>query len=198
MIYTTCKPLVLASNSPRRRAYLDDLGLKFSISAANIDEAVLVGESVEKYVERMAVTKAATVAEYFPESHVLGADTAVYVGENILGKPADETEAVAMLLELAGKEHQVISSVCVIARERKILDSITVMTRVKFVDFGEDVAMAYVASGESLDKAGAYGIQSRGAFLVEQIEGSYSNVVGLPLSQTVSLLVASSVITPTG
>lgn len=196
MIYSTVKPLILASNSPRRKAFLDDLGLVYTIRLQEIDEAPRMGEKPRHYVERLAREKAVAVSKRFRESYVLAADTAVCLGDTILGKPADADEAVAMLLSLAGRVHLVRTGVCVVcpADTMEIVESVA--TEVRFSGFGENIARAYVAEGESLDKAGAYGIQGRGAFLVERIAGSYSNVVGLPLAEVVAILERLGVVAP--
>lgn len=194
MIYKTTKPLVLASNSPRRKDFLDDLGLKFSVCAEEIDETPFAGENPNHYVERMAREKAVVVSKRLPYSYVLAADTAVCLGDTILGKPANDDEAVGMLLSLAGRNHVVRSGICIVCVFGKVEAVISVATEVSFSDFGESIAKAYVAEGESLDKAGAYGIQGKGAFLVERLHGSYTNVVGLPLAEVVALLEQQGVI----
>lgn len=193
MIYSTLEPLVLGSQSPRRRAFLEQLGLRFSIYGPEIDERVDDGECPEKYVERMAVEKADAVALCHQHSFVLAADTAVCVDGLILGKPISSEDAVEMLMTLSGRSHEVWGGVCLSKPNSGGKQVITVSTRVRFSRFDERIASAYVAEGESLDKAGAYGIQGLGGFLVERIEGSYSNVVGLPLSETAQLLVSAGV-----
>ena len=193
-MYQTLKPLLLASQSPRRKQYLADLGLQFTVSAMEIDETPLPKEAAEPYVERMAREKAEAVSHRFPEHYVVAADTAVCLGETILGKPADSEEAVAMLLSLAGRVHVVRSGICVTSERERVMIVRSVATEVRFAAFDESVARAYVAEGESLDKAGAYGIQGKGAFLVERVSGSYSNVVGLPLAEVVEILSGYGVI----
>lgn len=197
MIYTTVKPLILASNSPRRKDFLDELGLKFSTCAEEIDETPFANEDPVDYVERMARRKAGAVSRRFPDSYVLAADTAVCLGKRILGKPVDSGEAVAMLLSLAGRTHVVRTGICVACAEENVEIVGSVATEVTFSDFGESVARGYVAQGESFDKAGAYGIQGRGAFLVERVDGSYSNVVGLPLAEVVAILERQGVVAVT-
>jgi septum formation protein len=142
----------------------------------------------------MAWEKAVVVSSDFPDSWVISGDTVVCLGDRILGKPADELEAVALLMSLSGREHCVKTGFCVAHRscEVKIVQSVT--TKVHFTEFSESVARAYVATGESLDKAGAYGIQGKGVFLVKAIEGSYSNVVGLPLYELMEVLQANGII----
>lgn len=196
MIYSTVKPLVLASNSPRRKGFLHDLGLKFSVCAEDIDETPYKNEDPKTYVERMAREKAAAVSRRFPGSYVLAADTAVCLADTILGKPADAAEAVAMLLSLAGRVHVVRSGICIACADEDVEICTSVATEVRFSDFGEAIAKGYVAEGESLDKAGAYGIQGKGAFLVKCVQGSYSNVVGLPLAEVVEILEQQGVVVP--
>jgi len=196
MIYQTRKSLVLASCSPRRKAFLDDLGLSITVWARDIDETPLPHEDPQNYVERMAYQKALAVQDRFPESYVLAADTAVCLGKTILGKPKDEEEAVSMLLSLAGRVHLVRSGICLVSAAESIHHIDSVVTEVRFAHFDETVARAYVGEGESLDKAGAYGIQGKGAFLVEHVAGSYTNVVGLPLAEVVVLLAQHGVIEP--
>lgn len=188
MIYTNLKPLILASRSPRRKDYLTDLGLDFTIEVREIDESPEIEENPVRYVKRIALEKASAVADLFPEDYVLAADTAVCLGSTILGKPADEKEAVEMLIALSGRRHVVRSGLCLLNRQLRKEIVLSVATEVVFSDFGEDVARSYVAAGESMDKAGAYGIQGKGAFLVERISGSYTNVVGLPLAEVVAVL----------
>jgi len=196
MMYQTLKPLVLASNSPRRKAFLDDLGLNVTIWACDIDETPLPDENPKRYVERMAREKAYAVKGRFPKSYVLAADTAVCLGETILGKPEDDEDAVAMLLSLAGRVHMVRSGICLVSEADRVHIVLSVATEVRFAEFDEAVARSYVGEGESLDKAGAYGIQGKGAFLVEVVVGSYTNVVGLPLVEVVDLLTQHGVIIP--
>jgi len=196
MMYHTCKPLVLASNSPRRKGFLEDLGLQMTIWAMDIDEAPLPGENPTRYVERMAREKALAVKSRFPGHYVLAADTAVCIGETILGKPVDEEDAVGMLMTLAGRVHLVRSGVCLVSEMDGVQIVSSVSTEVRFAEFDETVARAYVSEGESLDKAGGYGIQGKGAFLVAHVTGSYTNVVGLPLAEVVALLTQQGVIVP--
>lgn len=193
-MYRTNRPLILASHSPRRIAYLQELGLTFEQCGADIDETPLKVETPQKYVERMAFEKAHRVALENTSSYVLAADTAVCLEENILGKPVDKQQAVAMVLSLAGRTHLVRSGICLmhLDSDTKLVQS--VCTAVTFYPFDNEVAQGYVAQGESLDKAGAYGIQGRGAFLVSRIEGSYTNVVGLPLTEVVEMLTSHGVI----
>jgi septum formation protein len=174
--------IILASNSPRRRELLSQIGLTFTIAPADVDERTRPGESPVDYAERLAREKARAAAERAGKGIVIAADTIVVVRGDILGKPADAADARRMLAELSGREHEVVTALAVMDAETKRASVKTSVTRVWFRTLTEREIKAYVATGEPLDKAGAYGIQERGALLVERIEGCYSNVVGLPLS----------------
>lgn len=174
--------LVLASGSPRRADLLRTVGLSFTVDPADVDEAVLAGEDAVTYVERVARDKWAVVAARHPDAVVLAADTTVALGGEILGKPADDAAALAMLTRLSGRTHHVHTAIVANGRSQ------VVTTGVTFGDLTGDEIAAYVAMGESLDKAGGYGMQSAGAMLVERIDGSPSNVIGLPVRETLALL----------
>ncbi len=195
-LFTTNEPLVLASASPRRRRFLEGLGLSFIIEAAQVDENPLAHEAPEEFVLRVATDKARAVAKRHPDGWVLGADTVVVLDNQILGKPVDEDDARRLLTLLAGRWHEVLTGFCLYRKNKEHLTAQAVRTTVKFVDFDETIAAAYVQTGEPLDKAGAYGIQGKGGFLVEQIKGSYSNVVGLPLAEVMEKLLQLGVISP--
>ena len=187
-MYRNKKTIVLASGSPRRQRYLRDMGLVFSVVTSSVDEVPLSNESPDVFVARMAREKTILPVKKFPDSWVISGDTVVCMGTTILGKPASEKEAVSMLMSLSGKEHTVKTGLSVVCVAENVSVNRVVTTRVFFSDFSEKVARAYVATGECLDKAGSYGIQGKGAFLVQAIEGSYSNVVGLPLAELIDLL----------
>jgi len=187
-IYHTLKPLILASSSPRRQSYFQDLGLDYRVHAADIVEQLLPAETPEDFVRRMAAEKARSVMELYHDSWIVAADTVVSLADSVLGKPGDRAGAVSMLMQLSGNEHQVLTGICLACRRNGIAAVRSVSTRVVFSSFSEDVARAYVATGEPMDKAGSYGIQGQGAFLVKEIMGSYSNVVGLPLSELLVML----------
>jgi septum formation protein len=195
-MYHNKSELILASGSPRRQQYLREMGLDFIVRTASIHEQPFKDEKSQSFVLRMAREKAAAVSFEFPDSWVISGDTVVCLGDQILGKPADEQEAVALLMALSGREHCVKTGFCVAHGSRGVEIVQSVSTKVHFAKFSEAVALAYVATGESLDKAGAYGIQGRGAFLVKAIEGSYSNVVGLPLYELMEVLQVNGVIEP--
>ena len=180
-------PLILASSSPRRAELLQAAGISFRVQAANVDEAVQTGERSIDYVIRLAREKASVVAELCQESAVvLGADTIVVIENELIGKPADEDDARRMLRMLSGKWHEVLTGVALIAPREARTDAAT--TRVKFAPLSDDEIEWYVESGEPSDKAGAYAIQGLASRFVERIEGSYSNVVGLPVETVWRLL----------
>ena len=189
-------PLLLASASPRRRRFLERLGLLFDVEPAEVNEDVIAGENPEAFVLRLALEKSRAVACRRVGSVVLAADTAVVLGEDILGKPRGPEAAVEMLMRLAGRTHFVWTGYAVVGMEAKIELARAVCTEVRFVDFDRETAVAYVATGEPLDKAGSYGIQGRGGCLVERIDGSWSNVVGLPMAELVVDLRRLGVVEP--
>ena len=183
----TPPPLVLASASPRRAALLSGLGLAFEVRPAGLPEEVEPGEGAEEHAERLAREKAARIAAERPGALVVGGDTVVVLDDRILGKPAGEEEARAMLLEMAGRSHQVVSGVALAAPGGGVGSAVS-RTTVEFRPFGAREAALYAATGEPLDKAGAYGIQGLGASLVRRIEGDYYTVVGLPVTHLLALL----------
>jgi septum formation protein len=170
--------IVLASQSPRRSEILQHAGIPFVAKPANVDETARPGESPEDYVKRVARDKAmAAVAA--PEEVVLGADTVVVIDGEILGKPADTADAARMLGLLAGREHEVLTGICLRRGVEMVIDC--ARTRVWFMPLTREQIAEYVASGEPMDKAGAYAIQGLASKFIERIEGSYTNVVGLPI-----------------
>lgn len=181
--------LVLASASPRRADLLSRLGLTFEIMPSEVREEILRGETPEAHVRRLSMEKAREVQGMRPQALVVAGDTVVVLRGRILGKPGDENEAVSMLLELAGKTHAVVSGLALAFPDGRLLDG-ALTTRVTFRPFGEAMARRYVATGEPLDKAGAYGIQGMGSALVEEIQGDYHTVVGLPVPLFLRLLEA--------
>lgn len=179
--------LVLASASPRRADILETLGIPAEAHPARVDESVLPGEGPEQHAERLARAKAAAVAGLLPGRWVLAGDTVVVLDDRILGKPRDEAQAVEMLLLLQGRSHRVVSALALVGPGGRVFSGVQ-STEVRFRTFDRGFAEAYAATGEPLDKAGAYGIQGRGAVLVEGVEGDYSGVVGLPVPLLVRLL----------
>lgn len=172
--------LVLASASPRRADLLREAGILFRVAPAHIDEAVRVGEPPEAYVERLAREKAEAVHAASAEAFVLGADTTVVVDDTILGKPADRAEAAGMLELLAGRSHRVLTGVALLG-PADFRRAAVVSTNVTFSRLSDADIAWYVGTGEPLDKAGAYAIQGGASRFVERIDGSFSNVVGLPM-----------------
>ena len=194
--FQTKAAFILASASPRRRALLQDLGLDFEIREARIDERPEPGETPQEFVLRAASDKTSVISVLNPASWVLGADTVVVHGIRILGKPKNSEEALQVLLSLSGRKHLVHTGFCLKNAEEQAAVSRVVTTEVSFFHFTREVAAAYVATGEPLDKAGAYGIQGIGGFLVEKINGSYSNVVGLPLVEVIQELLHFKIVVP--
>ncbi|MEQ9462065.1 MAG: Maf family protein [Haliea sp.] len=189
--------LILASASPRRHELLTRLGVHFVVDAAAIDESVRSGEAALGYVTRMAREKAETVwSRRGDGAPVLAADTTVVMDDDILGKPADHFAGLAMLARLSGRTHSVITAVCL--RSADGAAAVEVETRVTFLTLGREVCEHYLATPEPWDKAGGYGIQGLGGALVSSIEGSYSNVVGLPLAETWQLLARHGIATTLG
>ena len=172
--------LVLASASPRRADLLREAGILFRVAPAHIDEAVRVGESPEAYVERLAREKAEAVHTASPGAFVLGADTTVVVDDTILGKPVDRAEAARMLELLAGRSHRVLTGVALLG-PADFTRAAVVSTNVTFSRLSDADIAWYVGTGEPLDKAGGYAIQGGASRFVERIDGSFSNVVGLPM-----------------
>jgi septum formation protein len=178
--------IILASQSPRRRDLLNLIGIRHEVRPANIDEAVLAGESPLACVERLARTKAERIAADAPDALVIAADTVVVADDHVLGKPADEADARGMVRLLAGRMHVVLTAVCVNRGAR--LASGVEAVRVQMRPLTPEEIEAYVATGEPMDKAGAYGIQGYGATIVERIEGDFFAVMGLPLVLLTRLL----------
>lgn len=193
--------LILASSSPRRRELLERAGVALRVLPAPIDEEPRPGETAVTYAKRLARDKATAAVRRLdaalgqdprtageaPPRWVLGADTVVTVDGLLLGKPADATEARSMLERLAGREHHVVTGFGILDLERDKEGIQAVTTRVRFKPMSRHEIDAYIAAGESMDKAGAYAIQGVGGYMVESIEGSYTNVVGLPLAQVIAM-----------
>jgi len=176
--------LILASSSPRRKFLLNSLGVRFRVVPSSIDESLINGESPQDNVQRLALAKATDVSSRFREKWVLGADTIVVIDGQILGKPADEHEARAMLAKLADRTHVVFTGYAIVN------SSFPERRRVRYAEssvyirgLSPQQIAGYVRTGEPMDKAGAYAIQGIGSGIVETISGSYTNVVGLPLCE---------------
>lgn len=186
-------PLVLASGSPRRREILLQLGLEFRVETSDVDETRHRDEEALAYARRMAETKARAgmkkLAGEVAPPLVLAADTIVVLERDVLGKPTNDAEAVTMLRRLAGRVHRVITAIAAGYAGASAIEACReVETTVTFRALRDDEIARYVATGEGRDKAGSYGIQGIGAGLVRAIEGSYTNVVGLPAAETILLL----------
>lgn len=179
--------LVLASASPRRARLLHTVGLRPEIRPADVDESVRPGESPLDYVARLASAKAEVHAA--PRNVVIAADTTVEVDGDVLGKPLDDTDARAMLRRLGGRTHHVHTGVAVLGPGGR--HELVVSTAVTFVELGDALVEWYVSTGEPADKAGGYAIQGAGAALVRRVEGSVSNVIGLPLAETLAALAST-------
>lgn len=185
--------LVLASASPRRRELLEALQVPFSVVVSRADEILPTGLAPVAAIQAVARAKALEVAARVgPECWVLAADTAVVLGERVLGKPVDRADAVAMLGALAGRTHQVITAVALLGPAREVLFAVT--TAVRFRRLQAAQVRWYAGLDEPYDKAGAYAIQGQGAFLVEAIDGSYTNVVGLPMAEVADHLEAAGLV----
>lgn len=177
--------LVLASRSPRRQEILERAGFQFVIRPADVDESPLADEDPIEHVRRLAREKAMAVDCGEGET-VLGADTVVVAGGEILGKPRDAGDAARMLRTLSGRDHQVLTGICLRTARRQVVD--LEATRVWFRPLGEDEVEAYISSGEPMDKAGAYAIQGLASKFIPRIEGCYFNVVGLPVAKVAAHL----------
>ncbi len=174
--------LTLASGSPRRIELLKMLGYEFKIIPSQIEEKINPHLSPIQNAKKLSRLKALDVASKISDGVVIAADTMVVLGGKILGKPKNKKEAREILKKLSGKEHQVITAIAVVGvRTKKTLQDV-VITKVRFRKFNKNLIERYITSEESLDKAGAYGIQGKGSLLIESIEGDYFNVIGLPLS----------------
>ena len=188
--------LLLASASPRRRVLLERCGLAFEIQPADVDERALSGEKPLEQAVRLARSKALTVARTCaaaPPRVVLGADTIVVLGDRVFGKPAHTEEAVSHLLTLTGQTHRVITAVALVRSNSLDAREVAVESQVRLRPAGEAEIRQYVATGEPLDKAGAYALQGEGRRFVESVLGSESNVIGLPLEETLALLAAEGI-----
>ena len=179
--------LILASSSPRRQELLREAGIIFQAHAPHINEDQLVGEQPLEYALRLAREKAQAVAQHYPQSYVLGADTIVVVDGEVLGKPKDPADAVRMLRLLSSRQHEVTTAVSLVVPGTRT-DTRACTTQVYFRKLAEDEIQQYVAGGEPMDKAGAYAIQGGASLWTDRIVGEFSNVVGLPLSLVTDML----------
>jgi septum formation protein len=178
--------VILASSSPRRRDLLDLIGVRHEVRPANVDETYPAGEEPVAHVERLAREKADAIAAQYPHTLVIGSDTIVVIDDQVLGKPRDEDEAQRMLKQLSGRVHVVMTAVAV-SHEGRTLSTVEKVS-VTFRQLLLDERWAYIATGEPMDKAGAYGIQGYGATIVTRVEGDYFAVMGLSLVRLVELM----------
>jgi septum formation protein len=186
--------IILASQSPRRRYLLERAGLRFTVIPSQIDETSVSAAIPDDYVRGLAVAKAKDIACKHPESWVIGADTVVVTDRRILGKPASNAQARDMLRRLSGRTHQVLTGYCICRMSDERVFADTVRTDVLFKTLSNEEIEWYIQTGEPFDKAGAYAIQGIGTFLVKSINGSYTNVVGLPVCEVLEFLIREQVI----
>jgi len=187
--------LILASRSPRRRTLLEQAGLTFTVIPGNFDEDGVPLTAPADYVKTLAGAKADAIAERFPESCVIGADTIVTIDDAILGKPADPAAARKMLCRLSGQTHGVFTGYAIIGKHKRIRINDAIKTDVQFKELSDDEIDWYIRTGEPFGKAGAYAIQGLGTFLVRRINGSYTNVVGLPVCEVIETLLKIGIVT---
>jgi septum formation protein len=180
--------LILASASPRRQELLRNAGIRFTVQPSDINETPLAGEAPRECAERLAREKALAACQSRPQDYVLGADTIVVVDGAIFGKPRDRADAARMLRLLSGRMHQVITGVCVVSPAASAPQTASETTLVTMSQLSEDEIRDYVATGEPMDKAGAYAIQGIASRWIPRIEGDYSNVVGLPVAMVYAML----------
>ena len=180
--------IILASGSPRRKELLEQIGVRFEVISPDVDETPPVGIFPEDAAKILAERKCEAVAFQHPDAFVIAADTIVLLKNSILGKPETPERARDMLWDLSGRQHRVITGVAFQCNETGFNKSISVASKVFFSELSLDLIERYVASGEPLDKAGGYGVQGLGAALIKRVDGSYWNVVGLPLSEVVEVL----------
>jgi septum formation protein len=186
--------IILASQSPRRRYLLERAGLRFTVIPSLFDESSVSASIPNDYVRELAVAKAADIARSYPDSWVIGADTVVVAEGRILGKPASTAQARDMLRRLSGRTHQVLTGYCICRHLDQRMFADTVSTDVLFKTLTNEEIEWYIQTGEPFDKAGAYAIQGIGTFLVKRINGSYTNVVGLPVCEVIEFLIREQVI----
>jgi len=186
--------LILASASPRRRELLGHVGIPFRVVPPRVDEVPLPGETPLRFVRRAARDKGAEVAARHPEAYVLSADTIVVADGAILGKPRDRRDGRRMLGLLSGREHVVHTAVCLLRADAPFREEACETTRVRFRTLTPREIEAYLRTGETDDKAGAYAAQGAGTLLVDRIAGSFTNVVGFPMTRVVRMLLAAGLI----
>ena len=186
--------LILASKSPRRSELLKQVGLTFSVIPSNFDESTVALSNPDSYVRTLAESKALDISQKHPAAWVIGADTIVLIDHKILGKPGSRKEAFDMLQRLSGNTHQVMTGYCICCKNKNRFFSETVKTDVRFKKLNDAEINWYIQTGEPFDKAGGYAIQGLGTFLVRSINGSYTNVVGLPVCEVMQHLISEDVV----
>jgi len=186
--------IILASQSPRRRHLLERAGLRFTVIPSEFDEAAVSASTPDDYVRILAEEKARDIGRKHPDAWVIAADTVVVVDGRILGKPASTPQARDMLRRLSGRTHQVLTGYCICQVSGARMFADTVRTDVLFKTLSEEEIEWYIQTGEPFDKAGAYAIQGIGTFLVKRINGSYTNVVGLPVCEVIEILIREKVV----
>ena len=191
---TTAPQLILASQSPRRRYLLEQAGLTFAVIPSSFDEDSVQLTEPAGYVKTLAEAKANQVAQKYPGSWTIGADTIVTIDNAILGKPGDPGEAQAMLEQLSGQLHAVFTGYAIVCPDTQTCISEAIRTEVEFKALSSNEIAWYIQTGEPFDKAGAYAIQGMGTFLVRRINGSYTNVVGLPVCEVIETLLKLGVV----
>ena len=188
--------IVLASQSPRRAYLLEQAGVTFTVIPSALNEDTIPVTAPPAYAQSLALAKARDIARQYPDKWVIGADTIVLIGHTILGKPKSYADAFAMLKKLSGKTHQVLTGYAIYRHDEKDLFTDVVITDVEFKTLRQNEIEWYLQSKEPFDKAGAYAIQGIGTFLVKRINGSYTNVVGLPVCEVIEYLITREIIGP--
>lgn len=197
-LFNTERDLILASASPRRQSFLRELGLQFTVIPANIDETPGAHESGEGFTRRISLAKAKSIGALHPQAAIIGADTVISHQNKLLGKPTNHTHALEILQQLQGTTHLVLTGLSLYCHHDNLQVSVVQTTEVTFGSFPREILEAYIRSGEPMDKAGAYAIQGQGGFLVSKINGSCSNVIGLPMYNLITVLLSHKIISPYG
>jgi len=182
------RKIILASSSPRRKQILKQVGLDFVVEVSDYEEKSLPGVIPSEFVETLSLGKAKAVAKNHNNAIIIGADTIVVLDNQILGKPKTKEDAKEMLKKLSGNTHSVFTGFTIIDTKNKKTITNHVETKIKFKNLSDEEILGYVETGEPMDKAGAYGVQDRGALFVEHIEGDYSSVTGLPIVKIFEVL----------
>lgn len=182
------RKIILASGSPRRKQILEQVGLNFTVEVSDYEEKSIPGVSPSEFVETLSLEKANVVAKNHNDAIIIGADTIVVLDNQILGKPKTKQDAREMLKKLSGNTHSVFTGFTIIDTVNKRTITNHVETKIRFKNLSEEEIRAYIETGEPMDKAGAYGVQDKGALFVEHIEGDYSSVMGLPIVKIFEIL----------